>query len=93
MTDSYITVDEKNGVTGFHGHDAIRLLHARAVKDALRACKIGFRLTRTATPTQSFAMASKITGKAYKRGQYDQAIADVNERIWAMEAALPVVKR
>jgi hypothetical protein len=38
-------------------------------------------------------MASKITGKTYKRGQYDQAIADVNEWIWAMESALPVVQR
>lgn len=93
MTDSYITVDEKNGVTGFIGPDATRLLHARTVKHALRACKIGFRLTRTATPTRSFAMASKITGKTYKRGQYDQALADVNEWIWAMESALPVVQR
>ena len=93
MSDSYITVDEKNGITGFHGHDATRLLHARTVKHALRACKLGFRLTRTATPTRSFAMASRITGKAYKRGQYDQAIADVNQWIWAMESALPVIQR
>ena len=93
MSDSYITVDEKNGITGFHGLDATRLCHARTVKHALRACKIGFRLTRTATPTRSFAMASKITGKAYKRGQYDLALADLNEWIWAMEAALPVVQR
>jgi hypothetical protein len=91
MTDSYITVGD--GVTGFIGPDATRLLHARTVKHALRACKLGFRLTRTATPTRTFHLASKITGKAYKRGQYDQAIADVNEWIWAMEAALPVVQR
>jgi hypothetical protein len=93
MSDSYITVDEKNGVTGFIGHDATRLLHARTVKHALRACKLGFRLTRTATPTRSFYLAGQITGKAYKRGQYDIAIADLNEWIWAMEAALPVIQR
>jgi len=91
MSDSYISVSEN--ATAYVGHDATRLLHARTVKHALRACKIGFRLTRTATPTRSFAMASKITGKAYKGGQYDAAIADLNEWIWAMEAALPVVKR
>jgi len=91
MSDSYITVGD--GVTGFIGSDATRLLHARTVKHALRACKLGFRLTRTATPTRSFYLASQITGKAYKRGQYDVAIADLNEWIWAMEAALPVVKR
>jgi hypothetical protein len=84
MTDSYITVGD--GVTGFIGPDATRLLHARTVKHALRACKLGFRLTRTATPTRTFYLASRITGKTYKRGQYDLAIADVNQWIWAMEA-------
>jgi hypothetical protein len=91
MSDSYITVGKDS--TSYIGHDATRLLHAKTVKHALRACKLGMRLTKTATPTRSFAMASKITGKSYKRGQYDQAIADVNQWIWAMEAALPVIQR
>ena len=91
MSDSCISKSEN--ATAYVGVDATRLLHAKTVKHALRANKIGFRLTRTATPSRSFAMATKITGKTYKRGQYDQAIADVNEWIWAMESALPVVKR
>ena len=50
------------------------------------------RLTRTATPTRTFALASKITGKTYKRGQYDQAMADVRQWIVTMEAALPMIQ-
>jgi hypothetical protein len=51
------------------------------------------RLTRAATPTRSFELATKITGKRYKRGQYDQAMADVRAWILAMESALPVIDK
>jgi hypothetical protein len=90
--DSYI-VKHGDGVTAFVGMDATRLIHAKTVYHALRACKIGMRLTRTATPTRCFDMASKITGKRYKRGQYDQAMADVRAWILAMESALPVIEK
>jgi hypothetical protein len=50
------------------------------------------RLTRTATPTRTFALASKITGKTYRRGQYDQAMADVRLWIGTMEAAFPMIQ-
>jgi hypothetical protein len=92
MTDSYITVRPEHGVTSYVGQDATRLLHAKTVFHALRACKIGMRITRTATPTRTFALASKITGKTYRRGQYDQAMADVRQWIVTMEAALPIVR-
>jgi hypothetical protein len=90
--DSYI-VKHGDGVTAFIGLDSTRLLHARTVYHALRACKAGMRLTRTATPTRCFELASKITGKRYKRGQYDQAMADVRAWILAMESALPVIEK
>lgn len=90
MTDSYITV--RPGSTSYIGQDATRLLHAKTVFHSLQACKIGMRITRTATPTRTFALASKITGKTYKRGQYDQAMADVRQWIVTMEAALPIVR-
>jgi hypothetical protein len=90
--DSYI-VKHGDGVTAFIGLDSTRLLHARTVYHALRACKAGMRLTRTATPTRCFDMASKITGKRYKRGQYDLAMADVRAWILAMESALPVIEK
>jgi len=90
--DSYI-VQHGDGVTAFIGLDSTRLLHARTVYHALKACKIGMRLTRTATPTRCFDMASKISGKRYKRGQYDQAMADVRAWIVTMECALPVINK
>ncbi len=90
--DSYI-VKHGDGVTAFIGLDSTRLLHARTVYHALKACKIGMRLTRTATPTRCFDMASKISGKRYKRGQYDQAMADVRAWILTMESALPVIDK
>lgn len=90
MSNSYVTV--RAGSTSYVGQDATRLLHAKTVFHALKACKLGMRLTRTATPTRTFALASRITGKAYKRGQYDQAMADVRQWIVAMEAALPIIR-
>lgn len=89
--DSYIAI-RGEGVTSYVGQDATRLLHAETVKHALRALKHGMRLTRTATPTRTLELAGKITGKRYKRGQYDVAIADVEQWIYAMRAALPVVE-
>tara|TARA_R110000868_G_scaffold12052_6_gene58528 strand:+ start:3953 stop:4228 length:276 start_codon:yes stop_codon:yes gene_type:complete len=90
MTDSHITI--RPGSTSYIGLDATRLLHAKTVFHALKACSLGMLLTRTATPTRTFALASKITGKTYKRGQYDRAMADVRLWIVTMEAALPVIK-
>ena len=90
MTDSYVT--KGDGYTSYVGADATRLLHAKTVFHALRACKAGMRLTRNATPTACFASASRITGKRYRRGQYDVAMADVREWILAMESALPIVE-
>jgi hypothetical protein len=68
------------------------LVTARAVFHILEAFKVGKRLMRTETPTRTFALASKITGKTYRRGQYDQAMADVRQWIVTMEAALPIVR-
>ena len=89
---SYI-VKHGDGVTAFIGLDSTRLLHARTVYHALKACKMGMRITRSATPTRCFELASKITGKHYKRAQYDQAMADVRAWILAMESALPVIDK
>ena len=90
MSDSYVTI--RPGSMSYVGQDATRLLHAKTVYHALKACKVGMRLTRTATPTRTFESAGKITGKTYKRGQYDQAMTDVRQWIVAMEAALPIVR-
>ncbi len=90
MTDSYVHVT-KGTATAFVGHDAIELLRARTLIQALKAAKVGMRLTRTATPMKMLAMASTFTGKSYKRGEYDRAIEDMRQWCLAMELALPVV--
>lgn len=51
------------------------LYQALVVKQGLKACKIGMRLNRAYTPKNLFAMVEKITGKSFKRGQYDEAIS------------------
>lgn len=90
MEQSYVKVFDGGAV--YSGHDATRLLHAKTVMMSLGAIMKGFRLTKTATPTRTLALASKITGKAYKRGQYAQAHEDVRQWALAMQAALPVIR-
>lgn len=90
MEQSY--VKKFDGGSVFVGRDATALLHARTVMLSLSAIMRGFRLTRTATPTRTLALASKITGKTYKRGRYAEAHEDVRQWALAMEAALPVIR-
>jgi hypothetical protein len=87
--DSY--VKKFDGGMSFIGPDATRLLHARTVLMSIRAIQKGMRLTKTATPTRTLALAGAITGKAYKRGQYEAAAHDVKLWIVTMEAALPMI--
>lgn len=53
------------------------IYQALVVKQGLKACKIGMRLNTRYTPTNLFNMVHKITGKKFKRGQYDEAIAAI----------------
>lgn len=55
----------------------ITVYQALAVKQGLKACKIGMRVNRAYTPTNLMAMVQKITGKKHKRGDYDGAISSV----------------
>lgn len=78
------------GHTTFAGPDAVALYTATVIRSACRMMKTGMRPNRAYTPTAVLAKAGSITGKTYKRGQYDQAIADLDVWIDAMKAALPV---
>lgn len=89
--DSYITVKD-NTVTSFVGPDATYLFQAKCIVMSLRAIKSGFRLTRGATPTRMFALASQYTGQKYKKGEYDRAMADLQVWISTMESALPLIE-
>jgi hypothetical protein len=90
--DSYIGT--KNGApVSYVGNDATALFQVKVIISGLKACKIGMRLSRNATPTNLFKLASRYTGKVYKRGAYDQAIEDLRQWGLAMESALPVIKQ
>lgn len=90
MNDSHITINHDGSISAYVGEDATRLFQAKVIRQGLKACKIGMRLTRNATPSHLFKMTGEFTGKTYKRGQYDQAIADLDLWISAMTCALPI---
>lgn len=69
-----------SGATVFTG-SGVAVYQALAVKQGLVACKIGMRLNSAYTPTNLMAMVHKITGNKHKRGDYDGAIASVEEWI------------
>lgn len=52
--------------------------------------KTGIIPTRGVTITRMFAMATQYTGKQYKRGAHEAAIADLDTWLATMRAALPV---
>jgi hypothetical protein len=92
MDDSIITFGP--GGTSFCGEDGVRLYRATALKVALTTyAKYKMRMGRAWTPTVMLNMATGITGKTYKRGQYELAAADVQGWIDAMKAAIPVEVR
>ena len=62
----------------FEGPDGVATYQAIAIKHGLKlyaAC--GIKPNRAWTPTAMLATAGRITGKTYKRGQFQQAIADL----------------
>jgi hypothetical protein len=88
MTKSTITVGP-NGVTSFNGYDATNLYRAAMIKSGIKLHRdTGMLLTRGATITKLFGMASEYTGKKYKRGQHNAAIADMEA--WIETAKLSI---
>lgn len=60
------------------GAKSIGIYRAIVLKQAISLyAKSGMVATRGLTPTKMLALATGITGKPYKRGQYDVAIADL----------------
>ncbi len=80
--------------TTFAGPDAVALYRATALWSGLGMyLKCKMQPNRAWTPTAMLKAASGITGKTYKRGQYQQARDDL--KIWmdTMKSALPVTVR
>lgn len=91
MTESLIT--HGPGGTSFSGPDAVALFRAATIASALRIfAKTRTPVNRAYTSTAMLKFASELTGKTYKRGQYQQAAADIDAWCLVMKAALPVVE-
>ena len=50
------------------------------------------KVNRAYTPTRMLQVASSLTGKTYKRGQYAQAGDDLINWANAIKASLPIVE-
>ena len=65
-------------MTSFVGEQGFETFRAIYLKTGLRLfAKTGMRPNRAWTPTAMLKAAGKITGKVYKRGQYDLAVTDL----------------
>ena len=81
-----------NGNGGFTlTGDAIPVFGVISLRGAIKLHKAcGMIPTRGMTITKMLQRAGEITGKKYKRGQHDAAIADLTVWIDAAKASLPV---
>jgi hypothetical protein len=90
MTQSEI-VHHKGGGTTFAGPDAVAYFRARTLASSIKLfMRTGIIPTRGVTGPVMLRIATEITGKAYKRGQYQAAYDDVVRWADTMKAALPV---
>ena len=91
MTDSEVIVQK--GSTTFAGPDGVALYRAIALRSGLAMyAKCGLKPNRAWTPTAMLQAAGGITGKIYKRGQYQIAADDLTVWIEAMKAAIPITR-
>jgi hypothetical protein len=74
------------------GPDAVELYRAATLRMSISLHqKCGMIPTRGVTITKMFTMVHRYSGKRYKRGAHDAALADLDVWIATMKAALPVV--
>lgn len=91
MNQSQIEIGSHGGVA-FVGPDAVDLYRVRLLNSAIRLhWRTGMIPTRGVTITKMFEMATRYTGKRYKRGDHVAAMADLQRHIAALEASMPVV--
>jgi len=86
--DEGITITDSG--TMFAGNDATRLFQAITLRSALKLHKVGLKINRRTTSRQLLDLAEHYTGKKYKRGEFDRAMADVTIWINVMKSAIPV---
>lgn len=76
------TITNVGGATVCAGRDAVEVFRANALASGIRLyAKTKMLPNRMWTPTNMLKAAGSITGKTYKRGQYEQAAIDL--KAWA----------
>ena len=71
-------------MTTFTGTAGVNTYRAIALKSGISLyAKTGMKPNRAWTPSNMLRAAGEITGKAYKRGQYAEAVADLKDWIEA----------
>lgn len=94
MKDDSKIVLHKGGGATIAGPDATEWYRASLLAASLDLyAKCGVIPTRGITGPRMLKMATRYSGKVYKRGEYTKAAADV--RVWAdtMKSALPIEDR
>ena len=90
--ESYI--EHSKGGVMFVGPAATSLVQAITLKHSIEFyAKTGMKVTRMATPKYMLELAAHITGKKFKRGQYAQAAAALQELIEEARANIPVIRQ
>ncbi len=85
-----VTLHSTGGVS-ITGPDAMLYFKAAHLRSALRLfARTGIKPTRGVGGRQLMALATEITGKAYKARAYDQAVADLDVWLQTMRGALHV---
>lgn len=83
----------KQGLIAFSGPDATELYAAVVLKSAIGLLEKGIQPTRGYTMKRALAACKRYTGKTYKRGQSEQAKADLTVWIETMKSALPITMK
>lgn len=89
MTESSITYNAKGDAVCFAGPDAVELYRAAVLNSAIGLLSKGIRPARGMTMTKALAMATRYTGRTYKRTEHEQARNDINIWVQTMKLALP----
>jgi len=90
-TDQSLVHHTRTGATVLTG-DAIPLFGVIALKGAIKLHKAtGLVPRRGVTITSMLTQAGRVTGKRYKRGGHDAAVADLEAWIAAAKASMPVL--
>jgi hypothetical protein len=73
-------VHHQHGGMSFTGRPAVSVFQCKVIASALRLyASTGMKANRAYTPTNMLRTASALTGKTFKRGQYEEAAVALTE--------------